>query len=215
VIAVSDTGTGMTQEVLQHVFEPFFTTKGTKGTGLGLSMVHGFVRQSGGQTRIYSEPGRGTTIRIYLPRCLAEISAAAAAATGEASARGNELILVVEDNKGMRAMALRQLQSLGYRTIPAEDGAHALEIIRGGAPIDLLFTDVVMPGGMDGRALVEAARKLNPDMRVLFTSGFTAAAASAAMDDAFNANLLSKPYRRDELARRIREALDGPDISGG
>jgi CheY-like chemotaxis protein len=209
LIAVSDTGAGMSAEVLAHVFEPFFTTKGSGGTGLGLSMVHGFLKQSGGYTGIYSEPGRGTTIRLYLPRALeGEDVAKIEHLPIETLARGQELILVVEDNKGLRDIAVRQLQDLGYRTIPAGDGNSALEIILGGAPIDLLFTDVVMPGGLDGRALSDAARRQRPQLKVLFTSGFTAAAASAGTEDQFASNLLSKPYRKAELAGRIRAALD-------
>jgi len=212
LISVSDTGAGMTPDVLAHVFEPFYTTKGARGTGLGLSMVHGFIKQSGGYTKIYSEPGHGTTVRLYLPRALQNGETLEhISASVEIHAHGQEVILVVEDNKGIRDLALRHLQSLGYRTIPAVDGASALEIVHGGAQIDLLFTDVVMPGGLDGRALAEAARRLRPKLRVLFTSGFTAAAASAATEDQFGSNLLSKPYRKGELARRIRAALDAEE----
>ena len=211
LIAVSDTGCGMSPDVLAHVFEPFFTTKGNRGTGLGLSMVHGFLKQSGGYTKIYSEPDHGTTVRLYLPRAADGQVPEADAPFAEPLSRGQEVILVVEDNKGLRDLALRHLQSLGYRTLPAADGNSALEIIQGGAPIDLLFTDVIMPGGLDGRALAEAARRLRPELRVLFTSGFTAAAASAATEDQFGSNLLSKPYRKGELARRIRAALDASE----
>ena len=211
LIAVSDTGCGMAPDVLAHVFEPFFTTKGNRGTGLGLSMVHGFLKQSGGYTKIYSEPDHGTTVRLYLPRAADGQVPEADAPFAEPLSRGQEVILVVEDNKGLRDLALRHLQSLGYRTLPAADGNSALEIIQGGAPIDLLFTDVIMPGGLDGRALAEAARRLRPELRVLFTSGFTAAAASAATEDQFGSNLLSKPYRKGELARRIRAALDASE----
>jgi PAS domain S-box-containing protein len=211
LIAVSDTGIGMPAEVLAQVFEPFFTTKGAGGTGLGLSMVHGFIKQSGGYTKIYSEPGHGTTVRLYLPRAPQQEGPDADVVGIEPLARGQEVILVVEDNRGMRDLAVRHLQGLGYRTIPAADGVNALEIIQGGAPIDLLFTDVVMPGGLDGRALADAAHHLRPNLRVLFTSGFTAAAASAATDDQFGANLLSKPYRKADLARRIRAALDASE----
>ena len=212
LIAVSDTGSGMTPEVLAHVFEPFFTTKGGQGTGLGLSMVHGFLKQSGGYTKIYSEPGHGTTVRLYLPRAANGQASEAETLRAEPLSGGHELILVVEDNKGLRDLALKHLQSLGYRTLPAADGTSALEIIRGGAPIALLFTDMVMPGGLDGRALAEAAHRLRPDLRVLFTSGFTAVAASATAEDQFGSNLLSKPYRKDELARRIRAAIDTPAV---
>jgi CheY-like chemotaxis protein len=198
----------MSAEVLAQVFEPFFTTKGSGGTGLGLSMVHGFLKQSGGYTRIYSEPGHGTTVRLYLLRAPEGEIPKAETRPNETLTRGHEVILVVEDNKGLRDLAVRQLQDLGYRTIPAADGASAFEIIKGGAPIDLLFTDVVMPGSLDGRALADAARRQRPQLKVLFTSGFTAAAASAATEEHFGSNLLSKPYRKAELARRIRAALD-------
>jgi PAS domain S-box-containing protein len=206
--AISDTGTGMSPEVVDKAFDPFFSTKGSKGTGLGLSMVHGFIKQSGGHTKIYSEPGRGTTIKMYLPRAEEGETEAEIQMSESKLIRGNEIILVVDDNKELRDVALRQLQDFGYRTIPASDGAQALEIIQGGAPIDLLFTDVVMPGRLDGRTLADAARHLRPNLKVLFVSGFTAAAASAATGDEFGFNLLSKPYRKDELGRRIRAAID-------
>jgi PAS domain S-box-containing protein len=208
-IAVSDTGTGMAPEVMAKAFDPFFSTKGNKGSGLGLSMVHGFIKQSGGHSKIYSEPGRGTTIRLYLPRAENVVSEAVVELSGPNVIGGGEIILVVEDNEELRNVAVHQLQDLGYRTIPASDAAWALKMIEGGTPIDLLFTDVVMPGGMDGTALADAARRLRPDLKVLFTSGFTAAAASAAMADEFGFNLLSKPYRKEELGRRVRAALDG------
>ncbi len=208
LIAVSDTGHGMPDDVLAHVFEPFFTTKGNRGTGLGLSMVHGFIKQSGGYSKIYSEPGHGTTIRLYLPRALDGTVSAPEAAPSDPHPRGQEAILVVEDDAGIRELAVQHLQSLGYRTLAAPDGVHALEIVRSSVSIDLLFTDVVMPGGLDGRALAVSAHRLRPALKVLFTSGFTAAAASAVVEDTFGANLLSKPYRKSELARRVRAALD-------
>ena len=211
LVAVSDTGSGMSPEVLAQVFEPFFTTKGVGGTGLGLSMVHGFLKQSGGYTKIYSEPGHGTTIRLYLPRGLDGEVSDVEAPRAETLVRGDEVILVVEDSQGVRDLAVRYLESLGYRTIPAADGPSAIEILRGGTPIDLLFTDVVMPGGMDGRALADAARRVRAGLKVLFTSGFTAAAASAATETQFGSNLLSKPYRKADLARRVRAALDAPN----
>jgi CheY-like chemotaxis protein len=124
------------------------------------------------------------------------------------------VILVVEDNVGIRELAVRHLESLGYRTIPAPDGVTALEILKGAVPIDLLFTDIVMPGGLDGRALAAAARGIRPDMKVLFTSGFTAAAASAVVEDQIGSQLLSKPYRKGEMARRIRAVLDGQSPGG-
>jgi nitrogen-specific signal transduction histidine kinase/ActR/RegA family two-component response regulator len=212
LLAVSDTGAGMSREVVARVFEPFYTTKGNRGTGLGLSMVHGFVKQSGGYSRIYSEPGRGTTIRIYLPRALDGDVSKPDTLHSDMPAGDKEVILVVEDNAGMRNLAVRHLENLGYRTIAAADGVSALAIIESGALIDLLFTDVVMPGGLDGRALAAAARRLQPGLKILFTSGFTAAAASASIEDGFGSNLLSKPYRKSDLARRIRTMLDVSEL---
>jgi signal transduction histidine kinase len=207
-IAVSDTGSGMTPEVLARVFEPFFSTKESgEGSGLGLSMVHGFVKQSGGHTKIYSEPGRGTTVRLYLPRSTAGAASEPQPAAAFRALTGNEAVLVVEDNPAMRDIALRQLKSLGYTTFSG-NSAEALAILRGDAAVDLLFTDVMMPGGIDGRELAAAAREIRPELKVLFTSGFTGAAASAALADDFEGSLLSKPYRKQELALRIRAALD-------
>lgn len=212
LLAVSDTGSGMSREVVARVFEPFYTTKGNRGSGLGLSMVHGFVKQSGGYSRIYSEPGRGTTIRIYLPRALDGDVSKPDTLHSDMPTGDKEVILVVEDNAGMRNLAVRHLENLGYRTIAAADGVSALAIIESGALIDLLFTDVVMPGGLDGRALAAAARQLQPGLKILFTSGFTAAAASASIEDGFGSNLLSKPYRKSDLARRIRTMLDVSEL---
>jgi PAS domain S-box-containing protein len=211
LLAVSDTGSGMSPEVLARVFEPFYTTKGNRGSGLGLSMVHGFIKQSGGYSKVYSECGKGTTIRIYLPRALdGELSEPDALHDGMPAGE-QEIILVVEDNAGIRDLAVRHLESLGYRTIQAADGVSALAIIKSGAPIDLLFTDVVMPGGLDGKALAAQAHQLLPGLKILFTSGFTAAAASAAIEDGFGSNLLSKPYRKSDLARRVRTMLDASE----
>lgn len=209
MVAVSDTGTGIAPETLAHVFDPFFTTKGGKGSGLGLSMVHGFVKQSGGFSKIYSELGHGTTVRLYLPRAAADAQPHGSVAAPTDVPTGDEIVLVVEDNDGMRTIAVRQLQSLGYRTLDAVSASAALDILRCGDHVDMLFTDVVMPGGMDGRALAEAARKIRPNLAVLFTSGFTPAAVAAIeLTDHFAANLLSKPYSKTELAQRIRAAID-------
>lgn len=211
MLAVSDTGTGMSQEILEHVFEPFFTTKSEgKGTGLGLSMVYGFAKQSHGHVKIYSEPGHGTTVRLYLPRAeasaplapfnmIAELDAPIAPAT----------ILVVEDNEDVRAVAVRQLTELGYEVIEAPNAGAALDVIRQDAEIDLLFTDVVMPGGMTGDALAREARKLRPALKTLFTSGFAHAAIQngAEPSEIPLGSMLSKPYRKHELAQRVRDAL--------
>jgi PAS domain S-box-containing protein len=207
MIAVSDTGIGMSADIAARAFEPFFTTKGTNGTGLGLSMVHGFVKQSGGHTNICSEPGHGTTINIYLPRSADGAPAVQEAPPPATIPSGPEAILVVEDNQALRNLVIKQLTHLGYHTLAAADAEAAMEVIRSDATIDLLFTDVVMPGGMDGWALAEAARAVRQDLNVLFTSGYTAAAAGTAND--LGATLLSKPYRLDELALHVRGAIVG------
>ena len=162
----------MSQDVLDKVFEPFFTTKEVgKGSGLGLSMVYGFVKQSGGHIRIYSEIGHGTTIKLYLPPARGQVEAAPAAAAP--LPRGNETIMVVEDDALVRNFVTAQLQSLGYRTVGAANGPAALNLIEGGQAFDLLFTDVIMPGGMSGRELAEKVLKLRPGIKVLYTSGYT------------------------------------------
>jgi two-component system, cell cycle sensor histidine kinase and response regulator CckA len=207
VISVADTGTGIPAEILQQVFDPFFTTKGAAGTGLGLSMVYGFVKQSGGHTSITSEPDQGTTVKIYLPCAETAVAPARESATIPA-AGGNEIVLVVEDNDAMREVTVRQLHSLGYRTIQARDGAAGLACLRGRAAVDLLFTDIVMPGGMDGWTLAKAAASLRPGLKVLLTSGFSGGAASAMTSERLAIDILDKPYRKVELARRVRATLD-------
>jgi PAS domain S-box-containing protein len=206
MLAVSDTGTGMSAAVRERVFEPFFTTKGgSKGSGLGLSMVYGFVKQSGGHIRIYSEKGHGTTIRLYLPpaRLVADISAPPVAPM----LHGHETILVVEDDLLVRDFVIAQLQGLGYTTIAAADGRQALSHVLSGAAFDLLFTDVIMPGGVNGRDLAEEVVKRRPGTRVLYTSGYTDSAIihHGRLDE--GVVLLSKPYPRSELARMVRVAL--------
>jgi CheY-like chemotaxis protein len=207
VLEVSDTGTGMPPEVLAHVFEPFFTTKGKdQGTGLGLSMVFGFVKQSGGHIQVYSEVDIGTTLRLYLPRA-DEAPAEAKPALIEALPRGHETVLAVEDNEGLRRVLVRQLKDLGYRVLEAADAQAAMEILRRDEKIDLLFTDIVMPGGMNGSELARSAETLRKDLKVLFTSGFPEAAFGTNGALPPGAVLLGKPYRKDELARRLRESL--------
>jgi PAS domain S-box-containing protein len=211
MMAVTDTGTGMPEDVLAHVFEPFFTTKEVgKGTGLGLSMVYGFAKQSGGHLKIYSEVEHGTTVRLYLPRLVNAAATADSAATTVAPGKGGgETILVVEDNPDVRRLVLRQLHDLGYAVIEAANGPQALKILEAGALIDLLFTDVVMPGGMTGRQLAEAAKGRRPNLKTLFTSGYTEDSILRLGKLDPGVRLLSKPYRKHELATRIREALDG------
>jgi signal transduction histidine kinase/CHASE3 domain sensor protein len=206
MLAVSDTGTGMPPDVQDKAFEPFFTTKEVgKGSGLGLSMVYGFVKQSGGHIKIYSEEGHGTTIKLYLPPGKGETevaSVATPAATG-----GVETILVVEDDNLVRNFVTAQLQSLGYKTVAAPDARTALALVELGEPFDLLFTDVVMPGGMSGRQLAEEVAKRRPGVKVLYTSGYTdnAVVHHGKLDE--GVLLLTKPYRRNQLADMIRLAL--------
>jgi PAS domain S-box-containing protein len=210
MMTVTDTGTGMPPDVLAHVFEPFFTTKEVgKGTGLGLSMIYGFAKQSGGHAKVYSEVGHGTTVRLYLPRLTNESLRSDSTAVAPPRKGGGETILVVEDNPDVRRLVLRQLRDLGYEVIEAANGPQALKILDDSATIDLLFTDVVMPGGMTGRQLAEAAKTRRPNLKTLFTSGYTEDSILRLGKLDPGVRLLSKPYRKHELATRIREALDG------
>jgi len=210
MLAVSDTGTGMPPEVAARVFEPFFTTKPAgKGTGLGLSMVYGFVRQSHGHVQIYSEMGHGTSVRLYLPRARSAAEAAIVLQPeGMPRARDGERILAVEDNAEVRRVVVSQLAELGYRVIEAANGEAAIEILGRGEGIDLVFTDVVMPGGMTGFDLARTARTMRPDLKVLLTSGFPKTATDEARRPGEFSHLLIKPYRRAELAAKIRAVLD-------
>jgi signal transduction histidine kinase/CheY-like chemotaxis protein len=215
LLSVTDTGTGIAAELIEKVFEPFFTTKGQgEGSGLGLSMVHGFVKQSGGHVRIYSEVGHGTSVKIYLPRAM-EITETAAVpaeriavmADGAFAAQPGEAILVVEDNAGVRQYAAQILSELGYSVYEASTAAAALALIRSKHRIDLLFTDVVLPGGTNGRELADRVRERAPAMPVLFTTGYTrnAIVHNGRLDA--NVNLLGKPYTQADLARKVREVL--------
>ncbi len=208
MVAVSDTGTGIPADLLEKVFDPFFTTKEVgKGTGLGLSMVFGFVKQSGGHIKIYSEEGHGTTVKLYLPRSTGQGHAAAAQLAGEVEG-GDETILVVEDDALVRKYVVAQVASLGYATLEAANATEALKIIENGAEVDLLFTDVIMPGAMNGRQLVDEALRRQPLLKTLFTSGYTENAIlhHGRLDE--GVLLLAKPYRKPELARMIRVALN-------
>ncbi|MBQ2262877.1 MAG: PAS domain-containing protein [Loktanella sp.] len=209
VISVTDTGHGMPADVASRVFEPFFTTKEVgKGSGLGLSMVYGFVKQSGGHVRVYSQPGKGTSLKLYFPRALAVDDQVVQAPVVKQVPRGQETILVVEDDDLVREHVVAQIKSLGYRVLQASNGVKALELINGNAEIGMLFTDVVMPGGMGGRDLANAAQLLRPDLKVLFTSGYAqnSMVHNGKLDK--GVDLLSKPYKRDQLANKIRHSLD-------
>ena len=211
MIAVTDSGVGMDKATIDRAFEPFFTTKDMgKGTGLGLSQVYGFIRQSGGHTRIYSEPGHGTTVKIYLPRYMGDIQSdeTPKPLAQEEPASGVESILVVEDDPPLRAYACEVLRDLGYQVIEAGNAVEALAILDRGATIDLMFTDVVMPGGMNGRQLRDEALRRQPDLKVLYTTGYSrnAIVHNGQLDQ--GVNLLGKPYSHAELAAKIRALLD-------
>jgi CheY-like chemotaxis protein len=212
MIAVSDTGSGMDVPTLEHAFEPFFTTKDVgRGTGLGLSQVYGFVLQSRGYVRIYSELGVGTVVKLYLPR----VTGAAATPETEssqivspASGKG-EIVLVVEDHDDLRGYSTEALKEMGYRVVEAANAQAALTILDTGIAIDLLFTDVVLPGGMNGRQLADAAAIRRPGMKVLFTTGYTrnAIVHNGQLDAGIQ--LIGKPFTYTALAAKIRAVLDG------
>ena len=207
MVAVTDTGCGMPPEVAERVFDPFFTTKAPgEGTGLGLSMVHGFVKQSGGHIKIYSELGHGTTVRIYLPRSRMRENKQVESAGGPVIG-GSEVVLLVEDDENVRGTTAEMLSDLGYRVLLARDAEAAMTIIESGASINLLFTDVVMPGALGARELARQAQLRLPALAVLFTSGYTdnAIVHRGRLDD--GVELLSKPYAQEELARKLRKVL--------
>jgi CheY-like chemotaxis protein len=208
LLAVSDTGSGMTPDVMERAFEPFFTTKPEgRGTGLGLSMVYGFVKQSGGHLKLYSELGHGTTIKLYMPRAVEAESVDAKVDLGPIEG-GTETILVVEDDAEVRTTVVEMVSELGYRVLKAVDAASALVILQSGVPIELLFTDVVMPGPVRSPELARQAKELNPDIEVLFTSGYTENAIVHGGRLDAGVQLLSKPYSREDLARKLRQLLN-------
>ena len=209
VLAISDTGPGMAPEVKARAFEPFFTTKEPdQGTGLGLSMVYGFLKQSGGHATIYSEPGQGTSVKLYFPRYYGRgepQSVKSEKLTGQGSA--DEAVLVLEDNDDVRAYSVMILTELGYRVLQAANGDEALEILHGAQRVDLLFSDVVLPG-MSGKFVVEQALALRPGLKVLFTTGYprNAIVHHGRLDP--GVHLIVKPFTFEQLATRVRELLD-------
>jgi signal transduction histidine kinase/CheY-like chemotaxis protein len=207
MIAVSDTGDGIPSDLIEKVFEPFFTTKDTgKGSGLGLSMVYGFVKQSNGHIKIYSEEGHGTTVKLYLPQALG-VPEVEAAEVGLSAVHGDESILIVEDDALVREYVVTQIGRLGYQTLAAGNAAEALAIIDNSERVDLLFTDVILSGGMNGRQLADEALKRRPGLRVLYTSGYTENALVHHGRLDADVLLLPKPYVSSDLARMLRTAL--------
>ncbi|OYU37759.1 MAG: hybrid sensor histidine kinase/response regulator [Pseudorhodobacter sp. PARRP1] len=210
MLAVTDTGSGMSADVIERVFDPFFTTKPEgRGTGLGMSMVYGFVKQSGGHIKIYSEIGSGTSVKIYLPRSL-DAEELPPSLTVDDLAGGNETILLVEDDEDVRITAAHLLNDLGYTVLQARDAERALAVIESGVRIDLLFTDVVMPGKVTSREMADRARHLIPHLPVLFTSGYTRNSIVHGGRLDAGVQLLSKPYTQEQLALKIREVLGKP-----
>ena len=211
---VSDTGEGMTPEVLTRIFEPFYTTKEVgKGTGLGLSMVFGFMKQSGGHINVYSEPGRGTTFRFYFrPAESSSLEPAVEAPPLQPMHNATETILVIEDNLKLREVVVKQLASAGFHVLEVDNAKAALDVLGNRGSVDLLFSDVVMPGDMDGCALAREVMARWPGSKILLTSGFSGSRLADIEGLGTNVRLLTKPYRKDELTRTIRQVLDGQSI---
>jgi len=206
-LCVTDTGSGMSPSVIEHIFDPFFTTKPTgQGTGLGLSMVYGFVRQSGGQVRVYSELGKGTTMCIYLPRYAGAAESDEASSEPVSSERGDgESVLVIEDEETIRLLIAEVLAESGYEVMTAKDGASGLRLLQSNRRIDLLLTDVGLPGGLNGRQVADAARLARPRLKVLFVTGYAenAAVGNGLLDRGME--VLTKPFEIKTLKRKVRE----------
>jgi PAS domain S-box-containing protein len=209
-LCVTDTGTGMTSETMARAFDPFYTTKPLgMGTGLGLSMIYGFAKQSGGQVRIESELGRGTAVCLYLPRFLGDVAEETSPAAGAraGAARHGDIVLVVEDDQTVRMLVTDLLDEHGYGTLEAADGAAAMRLLQSGARIDLLVTDIGLPGGMNGRQVAEAARQVRPALKVLFITGYDQTAAVGLNFLKTGADVLIKPFEMEELVRRIDQLV--------
>jgi CheY-like chemotaxis protein len=210
-LSVTDTGTGMPPEILARAFDPFFTTKPIgQGTGLGLSMIYGFVRQSGGQARINSAVGRGTAVRLYFPRHDEEVALddESAPAIAPADAGAGEVVLIIDDEPSIRMLIAEVLEETGYAAIEAPDGPSGLRLLQSAKRIDLLITDLGLPGGMNGRQVAAAARLLKPGLKVLFITGFAESPAIADADREKGTLTVAKPFAMDALARKIRELIE-------
>ncbi len=210
-VFVTDTGSGMSEDVVAQAFEPFFTTKGVgQGTGLGLSQVYGFLKQSGGHVKIYSEIGHGTTVKLYLPRHHAKDAAIerSPAAAPPPRARQGEWVLIVEDDADVRSFTIEMVQDLGYRVLSAEDGSQALRLLASHPEVQLLFTDVILPGGMTGRQLADEAVRRQPGLKVLYTTGYArnAIVHHGRLDP--GVEVVFKPFTYSEVAAKIRRVLD-------
>jgi CheY-like chemotaxis protein len=214
-ISVSDTGIGMTPEVVERAFDPFYTTKPLgQGTGLGLSMIHGFLRQSGGQIRIYSEPGAGTTATLYLPRFNGELDAADDSVPPLRADTGHgETVLIIDDEPVVRMLMVEVLQEAGYACLEAGDGPSGLKLLQSDARIDLLITDVGLPGGMNGRQVADAARATKPDLKVLFVTGYAENAVIGNGHLEAGMQVITKPFPIAELGARVRDMIEGSPVT--
>ena len=214
MLAVTDTGVGVAPDVLEHVFEPFFTTKEVgQGSGLGLSMVYGFAKQSGGHVSIDSEVGRGTTVKLFLPRAQNSDQSTERQLAGEEIPGRGETVLLVEDEAGVRTLTATLLGKLGYAVIEASDGGSAVATLESASRVDLLLTDVVLPGAMSGPKIAEEARRRRTGIKVLFMSGYLDQALRYHGPMEEGAEVLSKPFRMNQLAQKVRNALDGNRIA--
>lgn len=207
-LSISDTGSGMSPDVRDRVFEPFFTTKEKgRGTGLGLAMVYGFVKQTGGHITIYSEPGHGTTFNLYFPRIDGVTAQASPQVKGTADPHARETILVVEDDERVRRLTITRLKLIGYQVLEASDGPKALDILSKEHAVDLVFTDLVMPGGMSGREVAARARQLKPGIKVLLTSGYAEELVHGDDLEREQLKVLRKPYHQSDLVAALRDVL--------